>query len=177
MLRAVHTHSTTTSLNARAMPRRAQSLPNVGPSLRFHPRSDIRAARPRRNVAATRQRAPCIDRSPHRFWHRRCPWGQRKPGPARARCCAYPLRWSWRSDRCCRRRFSSLNWSTSPPSPALRERELANTPEFAHAQRQRKKVEALFAELKNQIGLRHPSTNNVRQKISIPPGSYNSLFR
>ncbi|SPE32000.1 transposase [Acidobacteriia bacterium SbA2] len=35
-----------------------------------------------------------------------------------------------------------------------RARELANTPEFAQAQRQRKKVEALFAELKNQIGLR-----------------------
>jgi len=35
-----------------------------------------------------------------------------------------------------------------------RARELANTPEFAYAQRQRKKVEALFAELKNQIGLR-----------------------
>jgi transposase len=33
-------------------------------------------------------------------------------------------------------------------------RELAKTPEFAQAQRQRKKVEALFAELKNQIGLR-----------------------
>jgi hypothetical protein len=33
-------------------------------------------------------------------------------------------------------------------------RELANTPEFAKAQQQRKKVEALFAELKNQIGLR-----------------------
>jgi hypothetical protein len=32
--------------------------------------------------------------------------------------------------------------------------ELANTPEFAQAQRERKKVEALFAELKNQIGLR-----------------------
>jgi hypothetical protein len=31
---------------------------------------------------------------------------------------------------------------------------LVNTPEFAKAQRQRKKVEALFAELKNQIGLR-----------------------
>jgi hypothetical protein len=31
---------------------------------------------------------------------------------------------------------------------------LAQTPEFAKAQRQRKKVEALFAELKNQIGLR-----------------------
>ena len=35
-----------------------------------------------------------------------------------------------------------------------RARELVNTSEFAHAQRQRKKVEALFAELKNQIGLR-----------------------
>jgi hypothetical protein len=31
---------------------------------------------------------------------------------------------------------------------------LVYTPEFAKAQRQRKKVEALFAELKNQIGLR-----------------------
>jgi len=31
---------------------------------------------------------------------------------------------------------------------------LVNTPEFATAQRQRKKVEALFAELKHQIGLR-----------------------
>jgi hypothetical protein len=31
---------------------------------------------------------------------------------------------------------------------------LANTPGFASAQRERKKVEALFAELKNQIGLR-----------------------
>jgi transposase len=35
-----------------------------------------------------------------------------------------------------------------------RARELAQTPEFAKAQRDRKKVEALFAELKNQIGLR-----------------------
>jgi transposase len=35
-----------------------------------------------------------------------------------------------------------------------RARKLAQTPEFAKAQRQRKKVEALFAELKNQIGLR-----------------------
>ena len=35
-----------------------------------------------------------------------------------------------------------------------RVRELAQTPEFAKAQRERKKVEALFAELKNQIGLR-----------------------
>ena len=35
-----------------------------------------------------------------------------------------------------------------------RARELANTVDFSQAQRQRKKVEALFAELKNQIGLR-----------------------
>jgi hypothetical protein len=35
-----------------------------------------------------------------------------------------------------------------------RARELVNTREFAKAQRERKKVEALFAELKNQIGLR-----------------------
>jgi hypothetical protein len=39
-------------------------------------------------------------------------------------------------------------------SARQRARELANTPEFVRAQRQRKKVEALFAELKNQIGLR-----------------------
>jgi hypothetical protein len=39
-------------------------------------------------------------------------------------------------------------------SARQRARELANTPEFARAQRQRKKVEALFAELKKQIGLR-----------------------
>jgi hypothetical protein len=38
--------------------------------------------------------------------------------------------------------------------PRQRARQLANTPEFAKAQRQRKKVEALFGELKNQIGLR-----------------------
>ena len=35
-----------------------------------------------------------------------------------------------------------------------RARALANTPGFVNAQRQRKQVEALFAELKNQIGLR-----------------------
>src|SRR5947207_1462396 len=35
-----------------------------------------------------------------------------------------------------------------------RARQLANTEAFAKAQRQRKKVEALFSELKNQIGLR-----------------------
>jgi len=35
-----------------------------------------------------------------------------------------------------------------------RARDLANTPAFASAQRARKKVEAMFAELKNVIGLR-----------------------
>jgi transposase len=39
-------------------------------------------------------------------------------------------------------------------SARQRTRQLTATPEFAHAQRQRKKVEALFAELKNQIGMR-----------------------
>jgi hypothetical protein len=35
-----------------------------------------------------------------------------------------------------------------------RARDLVHTPAFANARRERKKVEALFAELKNQIGLR-----------------------
>jgi hypothetical protein len=39
-------------------------------------------------------------------------------------------------------------------SARQRARQLANTPEFSQAQRQRKKVEALFSELKNQISLR-----------------------
>jgi hypothetical protein len=43
-----------------------------------------------------------------------------------------------------------------------RARVLANTPEFANAQRQRKKVEALFAELKNQIRLRRLRLRRLR---------------
>jgi len=43
-----------------------------------------------------------------------------------------------------------------------RARELVNTPEFAKAQRQRKKGEALFAELKNQIGLRRLRLRRLR---------------
>jgi IS4 transposase len=39
---------------------------------------------------------------------------------------------------------------------------LVNTPEFGKAQRQRKKVEALFAELKNQIGLRRLRLRRLR---------------
>jgi len=47
-------------------------------------------------------------------------------------------------------------------SARQRARELANTPEFAKAQRQRKKVEALFAELKNQVGLRRLRLRRMR---------------
>src|SRR6201982_3720638 len=43
-----------------------------------------------------------------------------------------------------------------------RARELVNTPEFAQAQRQRKKVEALFAELQDQIGLRRLRLRRLR---------------
>jgi transposase len=41
-------------------------------------------------------------------------------------------------------------------------RALVETPAFAHAQRQRKKVEALFAELKNQIGLRRLRLRRIK---------------
>ena len=53
-----------------------------------------------------------------------------------------------------------------------RARELANTPEFAKAQRQRKKVEALFAELKNQIGLRRLRLRQTEVRAgAVLPGS------
>jgi hypothetical protein len=66
----------------------------------------------------------------------------------RKRCGACALR-----GQCTSAPFRSLNIHQAEPA-RQRARELANTPEFAKAQRQRKKVEALFAELKNQIGLR-----------------------
>jgi hypothetical protein len=43
-----------------------------------------------------------------------------------------------------------------------RARDLVNTPAFLNAQRQRKKVEALFAELKNQIGVRRLRLRRLR---------------
>jgi hypothetical protein len=55
--------------------------------------------------------------------------------------------------QCTRAAFRCLVIHQHEPA-RQRARELANTPQFAEAQRQRKKVEALFAELKNQIGLR-----------------------
>ena len=66
----------------------------------------------------------------------------------RKRCAACALK-----AQCTSAPFRSLNIHQQEPA-RQRARELANTPEFARAQRQRKKVEALFAELKNQIGLR-----------------------
>src|SRR3979411_2292369 len=57
--------------------------------------------------------------------------------------------------------FRSLIIHQNEPA-RQRARELVNTPEFAHAQRQRKKVEALFAELKNQIGLRRLRLRRLR---------------
>jgi Transposase DDE domain len=49
-----------------------------------------------------------------------------------------------------------LTEGSRPENPHRRQPapELANTEEFVQARRRRKKVEALFAELKNQIGLR-----------------------
>ena len=58
------------------------------------------------------------------------------------------------SDRNARVRLSDAWSSISTSRRGNAHGELANTAEFAKAQRQRKKVEALFAELKNQIGLR-----------------------
>jgi hypothetical protein len=55
-------------------------------------------------------------------------------------------------------------------------RELANTPESAKAQRQRKKVEARFAELKNQIGLRRLRLRRmkfVREQFFLAPAAQN----
>jgi transposase len=66
----------------------------------------------------------------------------------RKRCGACSLR-----PQCTSAAFRCLVVHQNEPA-RQRARELANTPEFAKAQRQRKKVEALFAELKNQIGLR-----------------------
>src|SRR5246127_5208462 len=67
---------------------------------------------------------------------------------SRKKCGPCPLR-----PQCTSAAFRGLIIHQNEPA-RQRARELANTPAFVHAQRQRKKVEALFAELKNQIGLR-----------------------
>jgi transposase len=64
------------------------------------------------------------------------------------RCGACPLK-----SQCTSGRYRYLAIHMHEPA-RQRARELANTQAFVQAQRQRKKVEALFAELKNQIGVR-----------------------
>jgi hypothetical protein len=59
-------------------------------------------------------------------------------------------------------------------SARQRARELVNTPEFAKAQRQRKKVEVSFADLKNQIGLRRLRLRDSGSCASSSPGSGSS---
>src|SRR6267154_1020110 len=57
-----------------------------------------------------------------------------------------------------------------------RARDLRTTPEFEHAQRQRKKVEALFAELKSHIGLRRLRLRRlkfVREQFSLAATAQN----
>jgi Transposase DDE domain len=66
----------------------------------------------------------------------------------RKRCSPCPLR-----SQCTSAPYRFLAIHMDEPA-RQRARELVNTPQFAEAQRQRKKVEALFAELKNPIGLR-----------------------
>ena len=63
--------------------------------------------------------------------------------------------------QCTSAAFRGLNIHQNEPA-RQRAGELVNTPEFAHAQRQRKKGEALFAELKNQIGLRRLRLRRLR---------------
>src|ERR1700684_4317821 len=59
-----------------------------------------------------------------------------------------------------------------------RAREWANTPEFLKAQRQRKKVEALFAELKNQIGLRRLRLRRLKFRAgTVLPGSCGTEYQ
>ncbi len=66
--------------------------------------------------------------------------------PKRCRDCS-------QKDQCTKGRSRFLSIHIYEPA-RQRARELAKTPAFAKAQRARRKVEALFAELKNRIGLR-----------------------
>src|SRR5262249_47532730 len=81
----------------------------------------------------------------------------------RKRCGACSLR-----SQCTSAAFRSLIIHQHEPA-RQRARELVSTEAFAKAQRQRKKVEALFAELKNQIGLRrlaHVESNSFGSSSS-----------
>jgi transposase len=64
-------------------------------------------------------------------------------------------------DKCTRGKFRVVQIHIHEPA-RQRAYELAKTPEFAQSQRERRKVEALFAELKNQIGLRRLRLRRMR---------------
>ena len=64
-------------------------------------------------------------------------------------------------NQCTRGKYRMLAIHTCEPA-RQRAYELARTPEFAQSQRNRRKVEALFAELKNQIGLRRLRLRRIR---------------
>jgi Transposase DDE domain len=86
------------------------------------------------------------------------------------RCGAY-----FQKAQCTSGRYKYLAIHVHEPA-RQRARELANTPEFARAQRERKKVEALFAELKNQIGLRRLRLRRlrfVREQFSLAAAAQN----
>jgi hypothetical protein len=77
--------------------------------------------------------------------------------------------------QCTRGAFRYLAIHMDEPA-RQRARELVNTPEFAKAQRERKKVEALFAELKNQIGLRRVRLRRlkfVREQVFLAAAAQN----
>jgi hypothetical protein len=63
--------------------------------------------------------------------------------------------------QCTRGKFRILSIHTCEPA-RQRAYALAKTPAFAQSQRDRRKVEALFAELKNQIGLRRLRLRRMR---------------
>jgi len=67
---------------------------------------------------------------------------------SRKRCGAWPQK-----AQCTTGQYKYLAIHIHEPA-RQRARDLVNTPAFAHSQRQRREMEALFAELKNQIGLR-----------------------
>jgi transposase len=74
--------------------------------------------------------------------------------PKRCRECS-------QKDRCTRGKFRMIKIHTCEPA-RQRARARAETPEFAISQRARRKVEALFAELKNYIGLRRLRLRRMR---------------
>jgi hypothetical protein len=63
--------------------------------------------------------------------------------------------------RCTPGKFGTITARTCEPA-RQRARALAETPAFAISQRARRKVEALFAELKNYIGLRRLRLRRMR---------------